>query len=237
MKIPYGYPSYGQNVGILVFNQPSPRIPGDAGHNGSFRYPVRYQVVEGGFAQLIDGSPEILQNLLDACDALKAQGASAIVGDCGMMSLYQREMAAHVGLPVLASSLCAIPFVWQIIGRCGTIGIVTGHSGLLSERHLRASGWDDSISITLQGLQEEPHFSEIVINGGKELDPVRMEADLLHAVEKLTARCPDLKAIVLECSNIGSFSKAIYERFGIPVFDVISLCNLVEYAVNPPAYY
>jgi len=237
MKILIGHPFYGQDIGVLVFDQLSPRIPGDAGHCGSFDYPIRYMVVEGSFSDLIEGSDKIKNNLIDACKKLKTEGIKGIIGDCGMMSLYQQEMAQKSGLPVIASSLNLIPFLWETIGRTGKIGIVTGHSELLSERHLRASGWREDINIVLQGLEDEPHFTEIVINGGLNLDPIKMEKDILNAVGKLKKSHPDTKAIIMECSNIGSFSKSVFEEYNIPVFDIISSANILQYSINPKKYY
>ena len=74
MKIQTGYPFYGQNVGVLVFSTVTPRVPGDAGHAASFSYPVRYEVVRGGFADLIEGGPEIKAALLEAGQRLTARG-------------------------------------------------------------------------------------------------------------------------------------------------------------------
>ena len=54
MKIETGHPYYGQYIGVLVFSTSTPRIPGDAGHAASFSYPVRYEVIKGGFAELLD---------------------------------------------------------------------------------------------------------------------------------------------------------------------------------------
>ena len=39
---------------MLVFSTSTPRIPGDAGHAASFSYPIRYEVIKGGFAELLD---------------------------------------------------------------------------------------------------------------------------------------------------------------------------------------
>jgi len=236
MKIRTGYPFYSQDVGVLVFSTITPRIPGDAGNAASFDYPVRYEVVKGGFADLIEGGEQIKKNLIDACMNLKKYGIRAIVGDCGMMSLYQTEMAAETGMPVVASSLCQIPMIWELIGRTGTIGIVTGHDELLREPHLRASGWRDDIKIKLQGLQYESHFKEIVIEGGLNMDVDRMRGDIFNATRKLVESTPDLKAIVFECSNIATYSREIAAEFGIPVFDVISAANLLHYSVCPPTY-
>lgn len=231
-----GHSFYGQNIGVLVFSQKSPRTLGDPGNAGTFDFQVHYEIVEGKFSDLIAGSEEIRQKLVDAVRHLKEKGIKAVIGDCGLMSLYQPEMAADGDLITVASSLIFVPLAWQMIGRKGSVGILTGHSGLLNENHLRACGYDDSIKIKVQGMQDEPHFSEVVIHGGLELDVELMRKDVLSAVEKLITYS-DVRAIVIECSNLGSFSADVYERFGIPVFDVIAGAKLLRYSVDPPRYY
>ena len=171
---PTGHPFYGQDVGVLVFSTVTPRAPGDAGNAASFSYPVRYEVVQGGFADLVEGGPAIKANLLAAGQNLVNAGIKAIVGDCDMMSLYQDCLGAELGIPFAGSSLCQIPMIWQLIGRSGSIGVITGHSGLLKEAHLRASGWTEDIRLSIQGMQDEAHFDEIVIRGGLALDVDRM---------------------------------------------------------------
>lgn len=236
MKYETGFSFYGQRVGVLVFSNITPRTPGDAGNALTFDYPVRYEIVEGEFSQLINGGESIKNNLLKACINLKNSGVKTIVGDCGLMSIYQNLLPSTTGLLVGASSLCQIPLIWELIGREGTIGILTGHSDFLSITHLFNSGWREDIKISIQGLQSEPHFSEIVINGGLNLDVDLMQNDILNGTEKLISRTPDIKAIIFECSNIATFSKVAYEKFKIPIFDVVGLANILEYSINPKNY-
>ena len=158
MKLETGQAFYGQKVGILVFSTKTPRIPGDAGHGGSFPYQVRYEIVEGGFADLITGSAGIKDAILKAGQNLTRLGIRAIIGDCGMMSLYQDCLGKELGVLFAGSSLCLIPTVWQLIGRHGTIGIITGHSKLLGRQHLKHSGWDEDMDISIQGMEEQKHF-------------------------------------------------------------------------------
>lgn len=236
MLIETGYPYYGQQIGVLVFSTSTPRIPGDAGHAASFSYPVRYEVIKGGFADLLDYNDTIKENILAGCRHLKNAGIKGILGDCGMMSLYQDCIGAEVGLPFVGSSLCQLPMVWQMIGRSGSIGILTGHSELLSEKHLLASGWSRDISVSIQGLQEEPHFHEIVIEGGKNLNVEKMNRDVLHAASLLKEKTKDLRAVIIECSNLATYARWIANICQVPIFDTMSAANLLAYAVHPAIY-
>ncbi len=236
MKIETGHPFYGQYIGVLVFSTSTPRIPGDAGHAASFSYPIRYEVIKGGFAELLDYNDAIKENILEGCRHLKEAGIKGIIGDCGMMSLYQDCIGAEIGIPFIGSSLSQIPMVWQLIGRSGSIGILTGHSGLLSEKHLLASGWSKEIPLSIQGLQDEPHFHEIVIEGGKNLDMEKMNRDVLHAARLLKEKTKDLRAVIVECSNLATYARGIEAVCEVPVFDTMSAVNLLAYAVHPPIY-
>ena len=219
---------------MLVFRGKSPRIPGDAGHAGSFGYPVRYQIVDCGFMDLVEGSGETLAKLRQACKQLREEGIRGVVADCGLVSLYQRELGEE--LLFVGSSLCQIPMIWQMIGHSGVIGVITGHSGLLRESHLHHSGWREEMELAIQGMENQPHFSEVVIRGEGSLDPARMEAEVIAAAQELQAQIPGLRAVVLECSNLATYSRAVSEALGLPVFDTISAANLMAYGLCPPHY-
>lgn len=236
MKIQTGYPFYGQNVGVLVFSTVTPRIAGDAGNNDTFKFPICYEIVKGGFSDLIKGSSQIKENLLEASLNLKSKGVKTIVGDCGLMSLYQNEIAGYIDLPVAASSLCMIPTIWELIGRQGSIGIITGHSELLNEDHLLSSGWHEGIPLVIQGMEEEGHFTEIVINGGLDLDKKKMEIDVVNATNKLMNKSEDIKAILVECSNLGTYASIINDLTKLPTIDLISVTNFLEQIINPIKY-
>ncbi len=236
MRAETGYPFYGQAIGVLVNASQSPRVPGDAGHCATFTYPVRYQVTGTSFMELVDGSPEAREKLLAACRALKADGVRGLVADCGLMSLYQADVARETGLPFVGSSLCQIPLVWQLVGRTGAIGVITGHSAFLKEHHLRASGWQEEIPLAIEGMEDRPHFAEIVIRGGMDLDVDRMRGDVVDAARALVRREPAVRAIILECSNLASYSRDVSQAVGLPVFDTVSAANLLAYSLNPPAY-
>jgi len=51
----------------------------------------------------------LLTSFLDAAAELVALGADGITTNCGFLSLYQAELARHVGVPVATSSLMQAP--------------------------------------------------------------------------------------------------------------------------------
>ena len=173
---------------------------------------------------MITGSAGIKDAILKAGQNLTRLGIRAIIGDCGMMSLYQDCLGKELGVLFAGSSLCLIPTVWQLIGRHGTIGIITGHSKLLGRQHLKHSGWDEDMDISIQGMEDQKHFREIVIEGGLHLNREAMLKDVLEAGKKLREKTPGLRAVIFA------------EELELPVFDTISAANLLEYGVHPPRY-
>ena len=49
---------------------------------------------------MFDKAAGLLPAFLDAAAELVRRGADGITTTCGFLSLYQREIAAHVGVPV-----------------------------------------------------------------------------------------------------------------------------------------
>ena len=197
---------------------------------------MRYQITGTSFGDLVEGSPEARKKLIKAAQRLKDAGCRGIVADCGLMSRYQDDVAREVGIPFVGASLIQIPIVWHMVGCCGTMGIITGHSDLLKEDHLRSSGWSEEIKLAIEGMQTRAHFNEIVICGGMDLDPARMSAEVVDAALTLRRNEPELKAIILECSNLATYSRAVAKATGLPVFFTMSAANLLQYGLCPPEY-
>ena len=232
-----GYPFYGQYIGVLVFNGNSPRVPGDPGHAATFPIPTCYEVVTGTFADLLKGSEEIKRKLCDAVKNLENKGVRAVIGDCGLMALYQQEMAASSSLPILSSALVLVPLLWNLIGRRGTIGIITGHSSLLHDKHLYGAGIGPDIKLEIQGMEHEKHFREIIIDGGLDLNVNLMGKDILAATAKLLRKNKEVKVILLECSNLATYSLSLQEEYKLPVFDITGAVLMLKHAIHAPRYY
>ncbi len=96
----------------------TPRVPGDPGHAATFPFPVVYEVVHGfTFNDLQTYDPVTLTPVLDAVLRLQDKGVHFIIADCGLFSLYQREISAALHVPFIGSSLSLIPFIKPLCRR------------------------------------------------------------------------------------------------------------------------
>src|ERR1700704_979246 len=93
---------YGAPLGILMLEARFPRIPGDMGNAGTWPFPVLYKVVRGASPDRVvrRRAEGLLEDFLEAARELVALGADGITTNCGFLSLYQHELAEHVGVPV-----------------------------------------------------------------------------------------------------------------------------------------
>ena len=213
--------TYGHRVGILMSDSRVPRIPGDPGHAETFDFPVAYAVLENfPFQDLVDIRKDHISILIDKSLELQAQGVHLIVADCGLFAPFQPEMKDALSVPFIGSALDVIPLLTRFLPTNSTIGVLTGDTRILSDRHLQASGINPT-DVSLSGMEESEEFRKVVIDHHPELDIEKLRQDVRTAAERFLNI--DLKAVVIECTNLISFRSDIQEILGIPVYDLVSL--------------
>ena len=111
------------SIGVLLFATAGDRLKGDPGYPGTFEFPVEYGIVEGSYRDLIEGSPDACRRLCRKLQKAGKKNVSAIAGDCGLMALYQRQIADSAGIPVISSSLLFLPFARMMISPGQSVGI------------------------------------------------------------------------------------------------------------------
>lgn len=233
-----GQVAYGYAIGMLCAEWHIPFIPGDLNNAGTFPFPVRYLTVPGvAGAGVLDGSGEgFAEALGDAAKQLEAEGVRAITGNCGFMVAYQEYVADQVRIPVFLSSLLQAPMLTSMLGGSQTLGIVTANSAGMKPHLLSAAGAEDHSRVVVQGLEDYEHFHEVILDETGEMDPERIRAEVVAASVEMVNREPSVGAILLECSDLPVYSKAVHEATGLPVFDWASYITYVYNAVAPRQY-
>src|SRR3954466_14888543 len=159
---------YGAPLGILMLDARFPRIPGDMGNAGTWPFPVLYRVVKGASPRrvVLDAAEGLLEAFLEAAAELVDQGAEAITTNCGFLSLFQRELAAHVRVPVATSALIQVPWVQALLPPGQRVGIITVSAQSLTPHHLAAAGVPTDTPIA--GTEEGREFFRVLVRGEKQ---------------------------------------------------------------------
>jgi len=217
-------------IGVLCLQTSFTKIPGHIRNRSTFDFPVLYRVVEGATPERVvsQGDPRLLDPFIAAARDLEAQGVAAITGACGFLVLFQQELADAVGVPLYASSLIQVPMVHRMLRRDARVGLLVAHKDALTRRHLAAVG-ADGLPICVAGMAERPEFREVMLEGRRdELDVDRLRCEVLGEVERLAKDYPDLGALVIECTDLVPFAHDIQARLGLPVFDIVTLTQMVH---------
>ncbi|HUA51277.1 MAG TPA: aspartate/glutamate racemase family protein [Candidatus Sulfotelmatobacter sp.] len=224
---------YGARVGILMLETQWPRMPGDTGNALTWPFPVLYKVVRGATARVVvnEKGRGLGPAFLDAAAELVKDGADGITTTGGFMSVFQKDLAAHVKVPVAASSLMQIPLVQALLPPGKRVGVLTVQGQRLGPDHLSVVGADPTTPIV--GTEKGREFTRVLLNDEMELDYALAEQDLLDAGEEMMWRHPDVGALVLECHNMAPFSRMLANVLGMPVYDVYTLVTWFHAGLSP----
>ncbi|MFN3853878.1 MAG: aspartate/glutamate racemase family protein [Phreatobacter sp.] len=225
---------YGAPLGILMLQARFPRIAGDMGNGTTWPFPVLYRVVRGADPErvVLGGAAGLLPDFIAAARDLVDLGAEAITTNCGFLSLFQKELAEAVNVPVATSSLMQVPWVQATLPPGQRVGVVTVSRASLTPAHLAAAGVP--ADVPLAGTENGREFFRVLIKGEKEdMDIGLAEADIVDAGRDLVARHPEVGAIVLECTNMPPYAAALAEAVGRPVYDIYSMITWFHQGLRP----
>jgi hypothetical protein len=197
-----------------------PRIVGDIGNAASFDYPVIFRRMEGiGPADAVTTHPDrprVLAALKANAEALAAEGAVGLSTSCGFLALYQDDLSAMSPVPVATSALLHIK---GLKGR--KVGVITASAKNLTPAHFEAVGAPTDTPFV--GLPEDSSFAGTFLRNGLTLDRDVVEREVLAAGRALVAQHPGIDTVVLECTNLPPYKKALEKELGLPVVDVLDL--------------
>jgi hypothetical protein len=237
------HPCYGMGLGIIVLDDPYPGFPGDVRNASAFPYPIQYEIAAGVDNYTLvfkeDKSP-CLEPIKRAARNLENIGCRAIAAECGYFAYFQKDIAGYVDIPVFMSSLLQVPFIQQVIGPDKTVGILCAQKRFLTETHLRNVGIDPDSNILIAGAMDEYECKEFISLWDPENRPEcpesnydKAEQDMIRASSDFCNAHPDIGALMLECTGMQPFARAVQRVVDLPVF---SWGTLLDYAYSVVAH-
>ena len=228
---------YGAPLGILMLEARFARIHGDMGNATTWPFPVLYRVVRGASPEkvVLKGAAGLLDDFITAGRDLIAQGAEAITTNCGFLSIYQKELAAALSVPVATSAMMQLPWVEATLPPGKRAGIVTVNGAGITVRHLDGIGLPHDVPI--RGTENGAEFFRTLILAEKDdLDPELACKDVVDAALSLTRDHPEVGTIVLECTNMPPYAADVATATGLPVFDIYSMVNWFHAGLRPRVF-
>ncbi|MBS3918975.1 MAG: aspartate/glutamate racemase family protein [Deltaproteobacteria bacterium] len=216
-------------IGIILLDTRFPRLLGDIGNPKTFPFPVLYEKVDGALPSRVvrERDASLLIPFIEAAKTLERRGAMAITTSCGFLAVWQKEMASAVEVPLFTSSLIQIPWAYGLMGRRGRIGVLTADKNSLTIDHLKGVGAEEIPSV-IRGMKPDSEFHRIYVRNIPDLNYQKIEKEVIAEASALVEDHPDISAVVLECTNMAVFRKALRESTKIPVFDILTLIHYIH---------
>lgn len=223
-----GFNVYGPSIGVLILETSFPRIPGSMGNLHTFPFPVVHKVIKGTGVNNIILNPNLslVKHFIEGAKELEKEGVKGITTSCGFLGMFQKEVADAVSIPVFCSSLLQVPMAARMLKKDQKVGVMTADSRNLTEKNLRPMGIDDSFKVSIVGMENSSEFWGVFFEDNLEMDIEKMETEAVEVARDLVKREP-IGAIVLECSTLPPFAPAIQRATRLPVFDFVTLTNLM----------
>lgn len=227
----------GASIGVLCLESYFPKPPGHIKNPSSLPFPVLYEMIDGVTvpALLNNPSPDLLAPFIEGAQRLEAEGVRAITGSCGFLALFQKELAATVSVPVFASSLIQVPLAYHMTGAHAPVGVLTADASALTAKHFEGVGAAE-IPVAVQGLENTSEFAEVILrNTRTRMDTDLIEAEVIEAALSLKHQNPDIRSLVLECTDLPPYAARIQDELKLPVFDLTTLAQMAHsVAVRQP---
>ena len=203
-------------LGIIMLDTRFPRPAGDIGNPETLTrhgIAVRHLRVQGASPArvVIDADEGLISPFIEAAQQLAEQGAALISTSCGFLAAHQDTLAQAVAVPVISSSLLQCADLHQP-------GIVTINADSLTHKVL--SGACVPPGTPIEGVTPGCEFHRRILNNETTMDLAEAQLNVQEAAMRLVRKHPQVRHIVLECTNMPPYRAAIAQATGRPIHDL-----------------
>lgn len=228
-----GYP-----IGILYIEDVwYPMVPGNIVNGYTFPFPVCLKAVEGlTVKKLFTMDPSVESAVLQAVRELECEGVRAVSSACGFFGNYQKIAAADSSVPVALSSLLQVPWILSTLRPGQSLGILTADASSLTPYLLEQCGVQETERLVIRDLRHAPEFS-CILEGRGSFDNGKVRQEVVAEALEAVRFCPEIGAILLECSDMPPYAWAVADAVRRPVFDFTTLIRWLYHAVAQTPYH
>mmetsp|Transcript_8961 Transcript_8961/g.18371 ORF Transcript_8961/g.18371 Transcript_8961/m.18371 type:complete len:188 (+) Transcript_8961:2-565(+) len=127
-------------------------------------------------------------------------------------------------VPVFMSSMVQSPMISVAFDKYDQILVLTANSNTLKPQKeilLSQCGFDvDDDRFVIYGCQDVPGFDAVA--KGEKVDVEYVTPGIVKMVRGILDKAPQIRAILLECTEMPPYADALRKEFDFPVFDAIT---------------
>ena len=230
---------YGMGLGIIILDDVYPGFPGDVRNASAYPFPIQFEIAEGVDIKALvheEIKSPCLEPIQRAANKLERMGCRAIAAECGYFAYFQRDIAGSVDVPVFMSSLLQVPLAQQVVGENRVVGVLVARKDQLKQAHLDAVGVQPDSNYVLAGAEDDgrcPEFEHLWYEPARPDPPAayydKAEKEFVAVAVDFYQAHPKMGAMVLECTGMQPFARAIQREIDIPIF---SWGTLLDYAYS-----
>ena len=205
-------------VTVLQLDTHFPRIAGDVGSTDSYACEVEIIRIKGAsVAGIVTDRPDQI-DIAPFEAALKAAKGDVIVTSCGFLSFWQDHLAELIDRPFISSSLIAL----DRLDDPDSTAILTFDATRLGPTHL---GRNARFAPCIIGLDSDAHLRAVIGGDEPELDA---EKAARETVETVRGQTTALQTLVLECTNLPPYKRALAAAFDVKIIDILTEIEAVR---------
>lgn len=211
-------------IGLLMLESRFPRFKGDIGHPDTFTPPALVKTIRNATPQRVvtDQATGLVDSFADAAKELEQAGAKLITTSCGFLVLHQKALQAAVTVPLVSSSLLAVPIAsGHLRPRDLRPAILTISADNLTGTHLHAASC--SADTPIGAPDPNSHFCTRILGNCESMDKATARQDVIAAATELMRNHTNIGALILECTNMPPYASDLAELFDIPILSLPTL--------------
>ena len=219
-------------LSLLQLDTGFPRIAGDVGSAETYRATLDAHVVPDLSVQRVVAAAPLADDISGVEPVLARVRGEVITTSCGFLGIWQDRLAGAAPAPFIASSLNGLPDLMKRYAP-EELAILTFDAATLKAPAF--APLLDGFSGPVIGLPASSHLRQVIADDLPELDRRRAETEIIDLVAGLMAQ-GQVRALLLECTNLPPYKAALKKRFDIEIFDILTQIHLMNPDIVDPAF-
>ena len=213
---------------VLQLDTCFPRVPGDVACAQSYCAKVEIiRIPQAQVSNIVTSDPSCV-DIAPFADALAQARGEVIATSCGFLAYWQQHLEALTDRPFIASALNALNRLNTPADRTAILTfdadtLMAGHRALITGR-----------AAHVVGLRPDMHLREVIKQDARALDETLAAREIAHLVaQSVPEWC---NTLVLECTNLPPYKKAIADQFGGQIIDILTEIEHCRPGTVAPAF-